>query len=363
MTKTHVKVAIAMSGGVDSSVAALLLQQAGYDVFGITMHHYDETILPGKVNDLPLFTSIDDARSVCERLDIPHYSVDIREEFARLIIQNFEDEYFIARTPNPCVRCNPLIKWTVLRDRANDYGATHFATGHYASVIYRQSDDRFLLKMGLDRAKDQSYVLWGLTQDHLRNTMLPLGEYTKKQVRELATKYHLETSHKQDSQEICFISDNDYPRFLESRHPEKIASLGHGEIVDMSGKRVGYHKGYPFYTIGQRKKLGLALNQPVYVVHIDAGLNRVVIGDKQDLQARQLMATQTNWIAVECLSQPMKVLTRIRYNDPGRMATIYPEPDRTIRVVFEQVAEAVTPGQSVVFYADDLLVGGGIIRS
>lgn len=352
-----------MSGGVDSSVAALLLQQAGYDIFGVTMHHYNELSHSESETSHELPSSVDDARSVCTRLNIPHHLVDIRDEFEEIIIREFENEYFVARTPNPCTRCNPLIKWTLLFDRAKSYGATHFSTGHFASVIYREADNRYLLKRGADQTKDQSYVLWGLTQEHLRYTILPLGDYTKDEVRALATKFHLETSHKQDSQEICFISDNDYGRFLASRNPDRISSLNNGEIVDTSGKRVGSHKGYPFYTIGQRKKLGLAMGKPVYVVAIDAQTNRVVVGDKQDLQARRLIARDANWIAVESLSQPMRVMAKIRYNDAGRTADIVPQQDGTVLVVFEHAAEAVTPGQSIVFYSDDLVLGGAIIQN
>lgn len=362
MDKNQMKVAIAMSGGVDSSVAAVLLQEEGYNIFGVTMHHFDDERAEGSHSNCLTSPAIEDAKSVCERLKIPHYAIDVRDDFERLIVDQFENEYFDGRTPNPCTRCNPLIKWTALFQRAKQFGATHFATGHYARIVWNDDNRRFLLKKGIDSAKDQSYVLWGLSQHHLSETLLPLGEYTKNQVRDIATKYALETSHKQDSQEICFIHDDDYARFLKSRHPQKIESIKDGEIVDISGTHIGTHRGYPFYTIGQRKKLGIAVGRPVYVVHIDPRKNRIIIGDKQDLQTQELYAGDVNWIAFEKLNSPLKAVTRIRYNDRGRMAEIFPAKQDSIRVVFEEPAEAVTPGQSVVFYEDDILIGGAVIQ-
>ena len=354
-------VAVAMSGGVDSSVAAVLLREEGFQVIGLTMHLWDYDSVGGNVfheSSCCSLESIDDARNVCQRLGIPHYVIDVRDDFEKYVISNFISEYLVGRTPNPCVLCNSLMKWNVLLEKARKLGASYLATGHYAQVSYDSTLKRYLLSKGKDNSKDQSYALWALTQEQLRQTKFPVGKYTKKEVRHIAKHFNLTTKYKQESQEICFIPDNDYSRFLKKRSPDSIKP---GEIVDIDGNVLGYHYGCPNYTIGQRKKLGIAVGKPLYVTQIDPQHNRIVVGDKIHLNANGLLANNVNWIAIEALKHSMEVLTKIRYNDSGKLATIHPLSQDEVKVIFETTHQAVTPGQSVVFYQDNIVVGGGLI--
>lgn len=355
-----------MSGGVDSSVAAALLKDQGYRVIGLTMHLWDYSGVGGNVFHESSCCSVEtmnDARSVCVALGIPHYVIDVRDEFERDVISNFGDEYLRGRTPNPCVLCNSKIKWQALLSKAVELECDYFSTGHYARVQYNEATGRYLLRRGADAAKDQAYALWGLTQAQLRRTIFPLGEMTKTEVRQYAAGLNLKTKNKQESQEICFVPDNNYARFLTEKYPQQVAAIGLGEIVDVHGDVKGSHRGYPFYTIGQRKGLGIALGRPVYVTRIEAGSNRIVIGDKEHLNSAGLIAGRANWIAIETLTRPMHVEAQIRYNDPGKNATIVPQEDGRVKVNFDTFHSAVTPGQSVVFFQDDVVIGGGIIES
>lgn len=361
--KNKETVIVAMSGGVDSSVAAALLHERGFEVIGVTMNLWDYDRVGGNVNKDSGCCSIDtmdDARAVCATLGVPHYVVNFREQFEAAVTENFISEYLDGRTPNPCVRCNTYIKWGVLIQKAEELGATKIATGHYARVDYDQTRDRFLLKRGKDDHKDQTYALWGIKQHGLAYTLLPVGEYTKEEIRQIARNLGLKTAEKRESQEICFIPDNDYTRFLRGKRPE--LNQISGTIVDQQGRVLGQHKGYPFYTIGQRKGLGLAMPQPVYVTDIDPATNTVKVGFSEDLDCRGLLAEDANWIAFDALDAELQVEAKIRYNDPGTAASIRMTANDLVEVVFTTPQRAVTPGQSVVFYQDDVVIGGAVIR-
>lgn len=357
-------VVVAMSGGVDSSVAAALLQERGYQVIGVTMNLWDYDRVGGNINRDSGCCSIDttdDARCVCNKLGVPHYVVNFRDEFEAAVTDNFISEYLEGRTPNPCVRCNTYIKWGVLLQKAEEFGADKIATGHYARTDFDARTGRFLLKRGLDAHKDQSYALWGIRQQGLAQTLFPVGEYTKPQIRQLARKFGLRTAEKKESQEICFIPDNDYVRYLRDKKPELARAAG-GEIVSQAGEVLGTHQGYPFYTIGQRKGLGLAMPEPVYVTEIDAGSNRIKVGSKADLEHAGLIADNVNWVSIECPNRAMPVQAKIRYNSPAAPARLRVLEDGCVELKFDQPQPAVTPGQSVVFYQGELVVGGAIIR-
>lgn len=359
-------VVVAMSGGVDSSVAAALLHERGYQVIGVTMNLWDYDRVGGNINRNSGCCSIDtmdDARFVCHTLGVPHYVVSFRDEFEATVTDNFISEYMEGRTPNPCVRCNTYIKWGVLLQKAQELGADKIATGHYARNTFDEKRGRYLLSRGKDEKKDQSYALWGIRQDGLARTLFPAGEFKKEEIRQIARNLGLQTAEKKESQEICFIPDNDYTRYLRMKRPELGTQLKDGEIIDQQGNRLGTHRGYPFYTIGQRKGLGIAVGQPVYVTEIDGENNRIVVGNNDDLRHIGLIAKNLNWIAIENLNEEMEVEAKIRYNDPGASAKLRPLSNDHVEVIFEAPQRAVTPGQSVVFYQDDLVVGGGVIQS
>ncbi|MBC8185241.1 tRNA 2-thiouridine(34) synthase MnmA [candidate division KSB1 bacterium] len=353
-----------MSGGVDSSVAAALLKKDGCDVVGLTMHLWDYDSVGGNVFSESSCCSVEtanDARTVCLNLGIPHYVIDVRDAFEKSVVSNFSREYLNGRTPNPCILCNSEMKWKILLDKANELGFYYFATGHYARVEFDKKTGRYFLLRGIDSTKDQAYALWRLTQPQLERTLFPLGDFSKKEIRKIANEFNLKTKDKKESQEICFVPDEDYSRFLDERVPGLKDKLADGEILDQQNNVLGAHKGFPFYTIGQRKGLGIAVGKPVYVTKIDAESNRVFVGDKEDLFCKGLFAEETNWIAIENLKKPKKVSVKIRYNDIGKPATIFPDPNG-VKVVFENFHQAVTPGQSVVFFDGDVVVGGGVIE-
>lgn len=365
----HGRVLVAMSGGVDSSVTAAMLRDEGYEVVGITMKTWDHAMSgprePGqKVVGCCTLESMNDARSVAMKMDFPHFIVDIREEFGDWVVERFTNDYLAGRTPNPCVLCNTHIKWAALLRRADDLGCAFIATGHYARVRHDEALGRHVVSRGLDANKDQSYALWGLPQHHLARSIFPLGAFTKPRIREMAADYGLlRVADKPDSYEICFIPDDDYRGFLKRRTPGLEAEVAGGDFVLADGTVVGQHEGYPFYTIGQRRGLGLALGFPTYVTRIDAGTNTVTVGPREELLGQTLTARQLNFVKRPDLFDERPVTGQIRYKDGGAPALAWQTGDDELRVTFAEPRAAITPGQSVVLYEDDDLVAGGWIHA
>jgi tRNA-specific 2-thiouridylase len=362
----HGKVLVAMSGGVDSSTAAAMLCEMGYEVIGITMKTWDYAESggrSGKVVGCCTLDSMNDARSVAMKFNFTHFIVDIRKEFGDWVIDTFTGEYLAGRTPNPCVLCNTHIKWAALMRRADDLGCEYIATGHYARLRHDQHTCRTVLMKGLDERKDQSYALWGISQQNLARTKLPLGTYEKPEIRRMAADFGLNrVASKPDSYEICFVPDNDYRRFLKERVDGLEEDVAGGMFVTSDGTVVGRHDGYPFYTIGQRHGLGLALGQPVYVTEIDPETNVITVGPRDELLRQTLLAGQINMIKYERLDAERPVDAKIRYNDSGAPGIAWQENDE-LRVAFSRPRSAITPGQSVVLYEKEDVIGGGWIHS
>ncbi len=358
------KVAVAMSGGVDSSLAAYLLTEAGFEVVGMTMLLMDDEYYSAHSDERGCcgLSQVQDARAVAAMIGIPHYTVNLREEFERKIINDFLKAYISGHTPNPCVLCNRIIKWRALQKKARSIGFDLFATGHYTRIA-RHSDGSYSLLTGVDSAKDQSYFLWALDPKCLSSTLFPLGMMTKEETRRKARKLQLKTAHRAESQEICFIPDNDYRKFLRHRFKDEIPfSMTEGNIVDKSGKIVGKHNGTACYTIGQRKGLGISAGYPVYVTALDAENNNIEIGRKEDLLSKSMMVRYENWIRGFPPGEVLRCTTRIRYRHPGVTSEVTVSTDG-VKVVFDIPQSAVTPGQSAVFYDGEVLIGGGIIES
>jgi tRNA-specific 2-thiouridylase len=356
------KVVVAMSGGVDSSVAAALLSEQGYEVFGVTFKMFNPDDVGAHFQrDAPCcgIEAMNDARSVALTLGIPHYIIDQSGQFKREIIDNFIEEYRAGRTPNPCVLCNHKIKWNELLSKANAVGAEYVATGHYARVRYDTEKKRYVIARAADVAKDQTYALWGLNQEALSKTIFPLSEFTKIQVREIAEKFGLKTADKEESFEICFIADDDYRRFLAEQFLKRNIPIPEGNIV-FGGKVVGKHNGIPYYTIGQRSGIG-AHGGKVYVTDIDPIANIIRIGTNDDLLQKGLIAKNVNFIGVDTLKHEMRISTQIRYKDEPSQATVFPLDGNRISIKFDEPKRAITAGQSVVMYSEDILIGGGII--
>ena len=365
-TKSETTVFVGMSGGVDSSVAAALLVEQGYRVIGVTMKLWQrsakEMFLPENEKGCCSVSAVNDAKLVCEHLGIRHLIFDFHSDFNHWVIDNFTREYMQGRTPNPCVICNARIKWEGFLARVREMGGDWIATGHFARVDFDPQTNRYRLLKSPNTWKDQSYVLWGLSQDSLAHTILPVGELTKSEVRALAVKFGLKTAQKQESQEICFIPDNNYARFLKDRFPNVTRKLAKGAIRDRRGNFLGNHSGYPFYTIGQRKGLGIALGEPVYVSEIRPQSNEIIVGRKEELYKPGLIAEKLNWISMDRLESKRRAFVKIRYKDPGSFGWIEPIDNGNVKVTFEKPQRAVTPGQSVVFYENDIVLGGGIIQ-
>ena len=359
----HGNVLVAMSGGIDSTVTALMLHEEGYNVIGITMKTWDYANSGGSKKETGCCSldSINDARGVAVDKGFHHFIVDIREEFGDYVIDNFVDEYMAGRTPNPCVLCNTHIKWDALLRRANAMDCEFIATGHYAKIA--DNNGRKYITKAKDERKDQSYVLWGLNQECLERTKFPLGPYTKAEVRQMAADFgYTDLSKKGESYEICFVPDNDYRGFLKRRVKGLEEKVAGGNFVDKEGNILGQHEGYPFYTIGQRKGLGIALGQPMYVNEIRPETNTVVLGDVKDLLRNGMTVGKLNWQKYESAPHGLEVTSQIRYNDPGTMSKILPFDNERVSVEFMANVKGVAPGQSAVFYEGDDIIGGGIIQ-
>lgn len=356
------KVLVAMSGGIDSSVAALLLHEQGYEVIGITMKTWDYATSGGarKTTGCCSLDDINDARDLAVDNGFHHIILDIRKEFGDFIIDNFVDEYLAGRTPNPCVLCNTHIKWDALLRRADQLGCEFIATGHYARV--RQENGRYIISKGLDENKDQSYVLWGLSQASLARTLFPLGGLEKPVIRKMALdRGYKALAKKSESFEICFVPDNDYRGFLKRKVEGLEERVAGGNFIDTQGNVIGKHKGYPFYTIGQRKGLELAFGDPRYVVKIDAEKNEVTLGLEEDLNKQEVFVRNPNIIKYESLTYEMEALSKIRYKDKGKNSKLIPLTDGRIKIAFYENVKGVAPGQSAVFYDGNDLIGGGFI--
>ena len=352
----HKHICIAMSGGVDSAGAALLLQQQGYEVSGVTLrlHPYkDRPGLCGSADD------IETARAVAAAIGIPHTVLDLSELFQQKVMDKFVSEYVHGHTPNPCIDCNREIKFGVLLDWALEHGADAIATGHYAQVTFDDASGRWRLLRGKDRRKDQSYVLYQLTQHQLAHLLLPVGDYEKPALRALAAQAGLTNADKADSQDICFVPDGDYMVFLQSYGGVEPVP---GDFVDESGRILGRHKGLERYTTGQRKGLGVSAGEPVYVLRKNLDAGTVVLGPNSALFTRELIADQVNWISIPELTAPIRVTAKTRYSQTESAATVEPLSDGRIRVIFDEPQRAITAGQAVVLYNDEVVVGGGTIQ-
>lgn len=351
------RVVVAMSGGVDSSVAAALLADQGYDVIGLMMRLWSE---PGSgpvtpTNRCCTLDQMNDARRVADILGIPFYVIDVRDHFRRSIVQFFIDEHAAGRTPNPCVECNRQIRFTYLLEQAKALGADFLATGHYARIDHTGSAYR--LRQGIDANKDQSYVLHVLQQSHLANVLFPIGELTKTEVRQVAQERGLTVAAKQESQDLCFVNDGDYRRFLREHSNQPPQS---GPILDAAGRELGRHDGLPFYTIGQRKGLGLAAAEPLFVLGKDTIRNALIVGPREALGTRALTAHHVNWIGAQPAT-PIQALVKIRYKAMPVSASVTPLADGEVYIAFDAPVMGATPGQAAVFYDGDVCLGGGTI--
>jgi tRNA-specific 2-thiouridylase len=361
------RVLVAMSGGIDSSLAAVLLHEEGYEVVGMTMKTWDYASSGSSKKETGCCSldSINDARNIAVDLGFPHYILDIREEFGDSVIDHFTSEYIAGRTPNPCVMCNTHIKWDALLRRADKLECQFIATGHYARIT--EKEGRFIIQRGIDDHKDQSYALWGVSQESLSRTILPLGNLLKSEIYEMATqKGFYDLVNKSESYEICFIPDNDYRGFLKRRVPTLEAEVAGGNFVTADGTVLGTHEGYPFYTIGQRKGLGITLGFPAFVTEIRKETNEVVLGDVLKLLKNGMSVSRLNLMKHPEITDLVgkEVVAKIRYNDKGSLATIVSATDKSIEVHFHEPVNAIAPGQAAVFYdSDDVVAGGWIMKS
>lgn len=359
----HGRVLVAMSGGIDSTVTAMMLHEEGYEVIGITMKTWDYANSGGSKKETGCCSldSINDARQVAVDMGFHHFIVDIRDEFGNYVIDNFVEEYMAGRTPNPCVLCNTHIKWSALLRRADALGCEFIATGHYAQI--EELNGRKFIRRAADRNKDQSYVLWGLSQECMQRSRFPLGKYTKPEVRQMAYDWgYADLSKKAESYEICFVPDNDYRGFLKRQIDGLEEQVAGGNFVSTRGEVLGKHQGYPFYTVGQRRGLGIALGEPVFVTEIRPEKNEVVLGSVDDLIRNGMTVSQANIMKYEQLPENLEVVTKIRYRDQGTLSQVR-QVGNKVEVEFFANVRGVAPGQSAVFYEGDDVVGGGTIHS
>ena len=353
------KVVVGMSGGVDSSVAAYLLKEQGYDVIGVTMQIWqdEDNVVVEENGGCCGLSAVEDARRVANQLGIPYYVMNFKNEFKEKVMDYFVAEYLKGKTPNPCIACNRYVKWESLLKRSLDIGADYIATGHYAR-IGQLPNGRFAIKNSVTAAKDQTYALYNLTQDQLAHTLMPVGEYEKDHIRKIAQEIGLMVANKPDSQEICFVPDDDYAGFIERE--TNIKSMP-GNFINSKGEVLGKHKGIVHYTVGQRKRLGIAMGHPVFVTKICPETNEVVLGENEDVFTQKLYANNLNFMSVEKLEGPMSVKAKIRYGHAGGACTINLVDDDTVECIFDEKQRAITPGQAVVFYDGDYVLGGGTI--
>lgn len=355
------KVVVGMSGGVDSSVAAYLLKEQGYDVIGVTMRIWPDHIQASAetAGNCCGLTAVEDAGRVAAVLNIPYVVMDFRQEFQHHVMDYFVEEYLRGYTPNPCIACNRYVKWEALLEHSRAVGADYIATGHYARIA-RLANGRLAVRSSVTAVKDQTYALYRLTQSQLAHTLMPVGEYEKSRIRAIAEKAGLPVAHKRDSQEICFVPDRDYAGFISRTAKEHVP--GPGNFVDDSGNILGRHRGITHYTIGQRRGLELPMGERVYVTEIRPDTNEVVIGKDEDLFTREVLCHKMNYMSIEDLKQPMRVFGKIRYNHKGEYCTIEKQSDGSVLAVFEKPVRAAAPGQSVCFYDGEYVLGGGIIE-
>jgi len=361
MTKNKKRVLVAMSGGVDSSVALIKILEKGYEAIGITLKLWEnKDKKTNKVidSDCNSVDAINGAKLVCDRLGVHHYTLDFIDLFRNEVVNDFSNEYFSGRTPNPCIRCNSMVKWDALIKQMKIFDADMIATGHYARI--KKHKNQYELCKGLDASKDQSYMLWQIDKKYLEKTILPLGELTKKEVRNIALEYNLENAQRDESMDLCFVVDNDYKQFLHEFMPEKVSNIKDGEIIDEDGDKVGTHSGYTNYTIGQRRGLGLSFPEPRYVKKILPSENKLIISKKNGLLSNKASIKNLNWIK-KIEKFPFKCKARIRYNSMGADATLIVKNNQ-LTCEFNEPQLAITPGQSMVFYLNDSIIGGGIIE-